>query len=445
MDETLRLQTLRAAVRDSTFLKNCWDDIQPEIFPTREEQTIARLALDFYGTNKEAIGSLLRSDTEEVAAAQRFGAESKQKLRGLVDRLLGPKMEPISIKALEERVKRLKRLTFYENAVNEILTAQEKGELTADILSNLVHRAGVELSSNGHVSSYYTTELEKRIERRRRAALKKWPLYMIAPLDKRIKGLGRGRLGLVMAPPKGGKGLMLVWLTGALALQGFNVLHLTLEDPIALVEDRLDASLTGLPLNKLNALPNKLRRKFGDIKSKISSHIRIIENLESNLTVPDVERLWEHERKNGFIADAIVIDYDEFIQPTKANKEKRFEIEDIYTRLKELAAKLNVILWTAGQTTRNAEDARVIKGKHTAESYTKIRRCFIALGIGSDSKDKKLKYLNVMVARESEGDILIPIMSDFASALIYDTEATAQYEARVKAKAAAERGKKESA
>ncbi len=432
MDADFRTQLLKYLARDRAFLKACHSDLVPENWPDVTEQIVAHAALSFFKKHGEPIGSLLRTDTEDLAIKERLGADSKTKLKELVNLLMGTKLEMVPVKALEERVKKLKHHAFFEKAVDEILTANEKGELGASLLADIFTRANRELVSNGHVSSNYFDDLEARIERRSKTG-QRIPMFLIDPLDKKIRGLGRGRLGFWLAPPGGGKGLSLCHMTTSYALQGYNALHITLEDPIELVEDRLDASMSGLPLHKLDKLPNHLRKRFDHLRQEVRGRIKIVEHLDGAWSVADMERLIDYERQRGFIPDALIIDYDEFIAPShkyKGDSARRFEIQDTYTELKQLAAKLDLFVWTAAQTRKEAESKMIITGKDTAESYSKIRRAFIALGIGRDPNIENLHHIFVMKNRTDRMLISAKIMSDFSYALLYDAEATLAYERR---------------
>ena len=447
MELQLRRQLLKAAVRDRAFLKSSAVHLHSDDFPNDEERIIADVALKFYDAYKEPISSLLRHDALELASKERLGAEVQQRLRKLIDDIQSGKLEMVPVKALEERVHSLRTSVFYENAVQEILSSQERGELTADTLQNLVHRANVELARNGHAAVDYFADLDKRIERRRKMAEKRPPLFMIRQLDRKIRGLERGRLGVVLAPPGGGKGLFMVHMGAAYAMQGYNVTILTMEDPITLYEDRLDASISGLPLNKLYIFPKTLRKRLQVRRAELKDKIRIIEGLDSEWTVRKIEELFEYEKKNGFVADVLLLDYDEFIVSDRrfnGDAGPRLEIQHVYSQLKSLAAKLDVIVWTAAQPRREAEDKAIIAGRDAAESYAKIRRAFIALGIGkpkqNSEEDQRLRFIHVIKHRTDRARFMVSVISDFESGLLYDAEATDEYE-KLKRKKVAE-GKK---
>jgi hypothetical protein len=432
MEESLRLQLLRALIRDRSFLKNSRHNLDPTSFPTKEEQIIAAVSSKFYDTHEDPIGGLVRHYAEDSASENGLGADAKKRIKTILDTVLGATLEPVSVRALEDVVKRLKHSSFYENAIDEIITAHEKKELSAHTLEALVERANRELNAGKVAASDYFAELEQRMLRREHFSDgKKFPLLLIDPLDEQIKAIGRGHTGLWLAPYSSGKGMALVHLDIAYALQSLNVLHITLEDPREEVEDRLDAALSGLAKEKLVNLPNKLRNRFAKMKKKIHGRIRIVDGTAEEWTVTKVERTWEQLCQEGFVADVVVVDYDDYIKcerQFKGEGNKRFEMEEIYKRFNRFAAKRDIIFWTAAQTGRGAEGKKIVTGKDAAEDINKIRKVFFAIGIGTSGDTEGLKYLTVCRHRLDRSRFTVEIMSDFASATFYDRDATLAYQ-----------------
>src|SRR5205823_10523395 len=116
---------------------------------------------------------------------------------------------------------------------------------------------------------------EKRLLRRQK--IMRYPLIMIDPVDTSIRVISRGQVGLLMGPYKAGKSMGFVHLAVAYMMQGLNVIYFTLEDTKEDVEDRLDASLSALPLTRLNEFPNRLRKSFYRFRELLRGRIKIID------------------------------------------------------------------------------------------------------------------------------------------------------------------------
>lgn len=429
MDRELRYQILRASVRDRAFLKQAWHDVRPSDFSEREESLVAQAAVSFYEQFEEPVGIMLRAELDKATAKKPLGSEAQAKLKDLIAKILGAKVELVSVKALVSHVKALKKSSFYTEAVDAIITAHEEEGLTPEVFEEYVERAKRELGTTVTITHDFFSdeELANRVRRRENWEEGKYPLLLIQPLDEKIQIIGRGQLAIWIAPPSGGKGLALLHTSCAYAIQGLKVLHISLEDPKDLVEDRLDAALSGIPLSKLRHMPKRLRKRLRKLREKIKGRLHIVDGTDGGWTVSRVERLWEQEKQNGFVADVIVIDYDDELECEKQYKgesARRFEFAEIYKRLRRMAAKLNAIVWTAAQTTKGAVGRRLITSKDTAEDFSKIRKVFLAITIGRDPDDENVRYLYIAKHRLDRMGFGVEIVSDYNSALFYDMEET---------------------
>jgi len=201
MDSTLTKQVLRAAVRDRQFLKNVCHDLAPTDFTDKSEQIVAEIALRFWEQHNEPVGGLLRSDAEFEMRHRRLNENDRKALRALVDEIQGTAMELVPVKALEDRVKAIRRDTFFEHALEEIITAQEKGKLTTTVLEGVMERAQRELADRLFQSTDYLVGLEQRILRRQlQAEEDRYPLLLIDPIDERIRCIGRGHFAIFVGP-----------------------------------------------------------------------------------------------------------------------------------------------------------------------------------------------------------------------------------------------------
>jgi hypothetical protein len=380
---------------------------------------------------------LLSSDAEDVADQKRFGLEKKKILRGLIDKIQNGRMPLVSVKALLQRAEKLKTKTFYDRALETVMVAYESKKLSTFVLQELIEKANKELHVNGFQTSNYFDELDNRIIRRSVGEdIKKYPVSFISPLDEEIHLIERGQLGFFLAPANSGKGLALIQIEIAYMIQGLKCLHFTLEDPKNLVEDRIDAALSGVAMSKLRSNKSDVVERFERFKHRFKGRLKIIDCTDGGWTVARFEKVWEQERQAGFTADAIIIDYDDEIESVgqyKGDRIRLMEFNEIYKSLRKMAAKLNIFLWTAAQATRAAADKSILTGKDVAEDYGKIRKAFLVISIGA-SRDPKTKEpinsilnLHVVRHRTDRNHLTVKIKCDFASGLLYDHDATRLY------------------
>ena len=220
-------------------------------------------------------------------------------------------------------------------------------------------------------------------------------------------GLGRGELGVVVAPTGAGKSMVLVHL-GATALKnGLNVVHYTLELSDKVVAQRYDSYNTGIPLQEL--LNNK-ETVYEQIKG-IQGKLIVKEYPTKTASTVTIKNHLDKLRRQGHKIDMIIIDYGDLVKPTKSEKDKRIELESIYEELRAIAQIFECPVYTASQTNRSGLNAEVVTMESIAEAFNK---CFVADFIFSLSrtvKDKNSNEGRFFVAKNRNGPdgLIFPI------------------------------------
>lgn len=434
-DKDFQRHLLTFICRDRNFLKKCGGMLTPKDFrPNRDETNerwvIATLALEFWRKYKDPIGGMLRPEIADFIKKNGSDDVEKKALYRLVDKInSGEKL--VAVAAMEDRVVEYLRDKHIKDSLEKLIVKKEEGELDviefAAMLRSMLEWAG---DAKRTVSAYLEkSSLEGRISRRSLEKKSRRFLLLIDEIDSKTKAIGRGDLGLVIALYKMGKSLMLAYLADAYAKQGLNVLYFTLEDPVSEVEDRMDAALANMPIDRLNDLPNKLRRRFKKFAKKISGRIRIVDATEDGISVEEIDDTWEQMRDQGFTADVIIVDYDDEIKPPRVHKgesSRRMEFADIYRALRKVGAKRQAIMWTAAQTKRMGEKTKIVTGDKLAEDISKIRKCTMAIGIGQGESHIDARYLFVAAHKRGRSKFGCEIMASPAKGLFYDRDRTSR-------------------
>ena len=89
-----------------------------------------------------------------------------------------------------------------------------------------------------------------------------------------------------------------------------------------------------------------------------------------------------------FKPDLIIIDYIDLLSSKRKNRERKDEIDDIYTSTKGLARELKLPIWSVSQVNRAGAKDSIIEGDKAAGSYDKIMIADVALSLSRQKKDK---------------------------------------------------------
>ena len=237
-------------------------------------------------------------------------------------------------------------------------------------------------------------------------------------------GLGRGELGVVIAPTGAGKSMALVHLGAQAVKAGKNVVYYTLELQDTVVAGRFDSCITGVRLQDLIQCKDMIYDEVKDLEGRLI----VKEYPTKSANVNKLKQHLEKLRFTGFEPDLICVDYGDLLNPISAYKEKRIELETIYEDLRGMAQEFECPVWTASQTNRSGLNAEVVTMESISEAFNK---CFVADFIFTLSRtitDKNNNSGRIFVAKNRNGPdgIVYPIFMDTANIKIDVLQATGE-------------------
>jgi replicative DNA helicase len=195
-------------------------------------------------------------------------------------------------------------------------------------------------------------------------------------------GLGKGELGVFVAPAGIGKSWGLINIGAHAVKKGMTVIHYTLELNAAYVGLRYDSVVTGIANQNLKHYQDQVKSDLAKLDGKL-----VIKYFPTKTC--SVMGLRGHIEKcimQGLNPDVIIVDYADLLRGTGA--EKRHELEGIYEDLRGLAGEYEVPVWTASQANRSALEEDVIGAEKIAESYGKVMVADFVISLSRKVQDK---------------------------------------------------------
>ena len=232
-----------------------------------------------------------------------------------------------------------------------------------------------------NIGHEYAKDIESRYrENSRETVPTPWPRIN----DLLQGGLGNGDFGLIFGNPGGGKSWSLVSLGGHAVKMGYTVLHYTLELGEDYVGKRYDAFFTKIPVNKVDAHKDQVAELIPQLPGKLI----IKEYPTGKATVSTIESHIAKATSMGTKPDLVIIDYVDLLSSRKTNRERKDEIDDIYTSTKGLARQLDIPIWSVSQVNRAGANDNVIQGDKAAGSYDKIMITDFCMSLSRKKEDK---------------------------------------------------------
>ena len=392
----------------------------------RARWLVAERALEHFERHQEPLGKLLRADVLEYAASLNMGASNVAELGTYIKAIQAIKLNAPD--AITEKVVRFKTQRLQADAIDELSELQASGQLTIEKWDEISARVHVAQSQTLDTINYHETMIQRNERRAAQSLRPSVPMSLIWPLDMLGGGrsplVGPKQLGMVLAPYKRGKSSFLLWLASAFVIQKLNVLFVTLEDPREIVEDRLDSIITSVPLKSLADSPNTLRRRFARYRAMVKSQIEVFDGTGEEVTVATLGKIVDMKRRDGFLADVILTDYDEKIAPSRAFREKRDASDDVYMAYQRMIAHERLIGWLAAQTQRDTRHMKILSGDRVAEDIGKVRKCHCCISMGKGEWTEESIYLWIAAHKTMRQEQGCEVVPDLERSLIYDHEAT---------------------
>jgi hypothetical protein len=306
---------------------------------------------------------------------------NKENLLGLIDKIEALEIE--NIKPTKDKAYIFFKERSVKNCLFELVVDWKKHNYDSmkSKLENAL-KAG-EPKDTGH--DYYL-DVEKRLERDFRA-----PITAMPVLDGFIGGgLAGGELGIVLAPPGGGKSMMLVKFASSALMAGKKVVYYTLELSEKVVGQRFDACLNQLPMRDIWEFPDVIKEKAQEVR-ELGGSLKIKEFATGQASVNTIlAHLRTLQINEGFVPDIIFIDYADIMKPLANFSEKRHSLTSIYEGIRGMAVELGIPIWTASQTNRGGLNKAEFGLDVIGEALGKAATADVVIGVGRGEEERTI-------------------------------------------------------
>jgi replicative DNA helicase len=195
-------------------------------------------------------------------------------------------------------------------------------------------------------------------------------------------GLGKGELGVFVAPAGIGKSWGLINIGANAIKKGLTVVHYTLELNQAYVGLRYDSVITGIPNQNLKHYQSEVKAAVDKLNGELIIKYYPTKSVSVIGIRAHIEKCIMQDKK----PDIVIVDYADLL--VGSGKEKHQVLESIYEDLRGTAGEYDVPVWTASQANRSALEMDIIEADKIAESYGKVMVADFILSLSRKVQDK---------------------------------------------------------
>lgn len=370
---TFQIKVLGALLTQREFLLNIVDSLDEDYFESSAHKWIINFIIEYFNDYHTY-------PTVETVSIQIKKIENEVLKISLIDALKEAyKMADVSdLEWVEKEFSNFCRNQQMKKAIMTSVDLLNVGDYEGiHHIINSAMKAGEE-KNIGHI---YDKDMEQRYRDDDRHPVPfPWPVFN----NLTEGGPGKGDLVLVFGNPGGGKSWAVADIGAYAAMMGYNVLHYTLELTEGYLGKRYDALITGIDVTDLKNHKEEVKEALKNLKGRI-----IIKGYPPRRASFDTLKSHIEQLKNQeeFTADLIIIDYLDYVR-TRARKDRKEEIDDVYVDAKALAAEEGVPVISPSQANRTGAKEDILEAEHAAGSYDKIMIADIIISLARGRKDK---------------------------------------------------------
>lgn len=228
-------------------------------------------------------------------------------------------------------------------------------------------------------------------------------------------GLGKGELGIIIAPSGVGKTSLCSGIAVAAALDttdasngsGFKVLHFYFEDEDEAIRRKyygnlldMDAMYLSTPEVRPHAI-EKLK-KISQEHSNLKKNVRGERLPSGEITASDIRRKIDSYVARGFKPDLVIIDYFECLKPERDSgfNESEWSKEGVTMRkLESICNEKKIAMWVPVQGTKGSIGAEFVGLMHAGGSVSKVQIGHVIISLARTDEQKSTGKLNVYIQK----------------------------------------------
>ena len=371
--QQFQIKVISSLLEDKIFLQTIHDIIESSYFESDANKWLVGTIIGYYLKYK-------RSITLEVMKVKIDGIDDDV-LKVSVIENLGNAWRNINATDLE--FIKSQTIDFCKNQVLKSAIVQSVDLLQNrdyDGIKKLIDDA-LKAGAERDLGHDYTTGIEDRL-------LKSVRNTVVTPWDSindiMDGGLGKGELGVLVAPAGIGKTWCLQSVGAHLVKLGKTVVHYTLELNADYVGLRYDTVFSGTPTANIKFYKEDVQKVIDKLEGKLMIKYYPTRSATVNTLSAHLKQMEIQEIK----PDAVIVDYADILKPTTFYKEKRHSIGETYENLRGIAGEFDIPIWTASQANRSSLEEEVIDASKVAEDYSKVMTADFVMSISRKVEDK---------------------------------------------------------
>jgi replicative DNA helicase len=248
----------------------------------------------------------------------------------------------------------------------------------------------------------------------------------IVGIDNLLEGgLGRGELGIVLAPTGTGKTTLLTKIANTAYNHGFNVLQIFFEDNPGNFKRKHYTIWSGISPKDQPENAEEVKEKVKEAEIQSKGGIKLLKLASDNVTISEIKSKVRKLISDGFKIDLLLIDYVDCISPERSVNGEEWKGEgSIMRSLESMTGEFDIAIWTATQGNRESISSEVVNSDQMGGSIKKAQIAHVIVSIAKtlEQKENNLATLTLLKSRIGRDGVIFQNCKFNNEYLIIDTD-----------------------
>lgn len=232
----------------------------------------------------------------------------------------------------------------------------------------------------------------------------------IMGVDNVLKGgLGRGELGVVLAPTGTGKTTLLTLFSNTAYNHNFHVLQIFFEDNPSNIKRKHFTLWTGIEADAQPERKDEVKKIIEEIKKVNTGSLNTMKLPSDSVTISEIKSRIRKHLSDDKKLDLLVIDYVDCITPEKSIFGEEWKGEgSIMRSIEAMTHEFDIAIWTATQGNRESISSEVVTTDQMGGSIKKAQIGHVVLSVGKtlEQKEHNLATMTLLKSRIGQDGII---------------------------------------
>jgi replicative DNA helicase len=283
--------------------------------------------------------------------------------------------------------------------LRQVQSIIENGEFEEYVKIERIIQKALQVGIHGDDATDVFHDIESALAKDHRHAI---PTGIVG-IDQLLKGgLGRGELGVVLAPTGTGKTTLLTKFANTAYNWGLNVLQVFFEDNPSNIKRKHYTIWTGVAPDDQVEKPEEIKEKVKEAQDRSKGNLKLLKLPSDSVTISEIKSKIRKMKSDGFNIDLLVLDYVDCISPERSNFGEEWKGEGSIMRgLEAMTTEFNIAIWTATQGNRESISSEIVTSDQMGGSIKKAQIGHVILSIGKtlEQKEHNLATLTLLKSR----------------------------------------------